>query len=170
MQPARFAASAIALTAAVTLGTAAMAADLPRQGTFEGTYSSFGTFKPTSVGKELLLAPWEENGLSVGSGFIDHMTWHCFGLYQAEKGQDQAHGYCVATDADGDQVVSDVVQGKGPVSAKVYDVSLKFTSGTGKYAGISGAVETAAHAHEIRPATENTYHQYATWKGSYKLP
>jgi hypothetical protein len=33
----------------------AMAADLPKKGTFSGTASGYGTFQATSVGKERLL-------------------------------------------------------------------------------------------------------------------
>jgi hypothetical protein len=40
--------SAFTLSAAMAVGTAAMAADLPKEGTFSGTYSGFGTAKVTS--------------------------------------------------------------------------------------------------------------------------
>jgi hypothetical protein len=66
-----------ALSAAMFLGSAAMAADLPKEGTFSFTYFGAGSFKATPVGKERVLLAWDENALSVGNGLFDHMTWHC---------------------------------------------------------------------------------------------
>jgi hypothetical protein len=65
--------SAVTLGAAMLVGTAANAGDLPKEGTFTATYASAGTFKATSIGKEHL-ATFDENGLLVGNGLLDHMT------------------------------------------------------------------------------------------------
>ena len=87
--------SAFTLSTGMVCATAAIAADLPKQGTFSGTYFASGTYKLTSIGKERYLSAWDENGLSIGNGFLDHLTWHCWGLYDAEKGMAQSQGYCV---------------------------------------------------------------------------
>jgi hypothetical protein len=45
-----------------------MAADLPKEGTFSGTYSAVGTTKAIPIGKERILLTFDENGLSEGEG------------------------------------------------------------------------------------------------------
>lgn len=61
-------------------GIAASARDLPKEGTYSGTFFSYGTDKITMIGRDRGIAASDENGLSVGKGLIDHLTWHCFGL------------------------------------------------------------------------------------------
>src|SRR5215510_8492506 len=101
MQPCTCMLKAAALIAAMFLGSSAMAADLPKEGTFTYTYSAAGTAKATPDVKERVLVAWEENGLSVGDGLIDPLTWHCWGLEDIAKGMAQANGYCVRTDPAG---------------------------------------------------------------------
>ena len=57
--------SAVALSTAMAFGAAAMAGDLPKEGTYKGTYTAFGTYKATAIGKERVLTVWDENGLSL---------------------------------------------------------------------------------------------------------
>ena len=45
-----------------------------------------------------------------------------------------------------------------------------FTSGTGKFAGVSGTLHYVVHAPEFRAPTTGTYVNYVTLEGSYKLP
>lgn len=162
--------SALALSTAMFFGTA-MAADLPKEGTYSGTYSSFGTFKATPIGKERLLVTFDENGLSVTNGLLDHMTWHCWGGADFRKGLGQASGYCVGTDPSGDQIAYDFSDdAKRSLDQKSWNGTSTLTTGTGKYAGISGQFKTVLHPGEFRPATEGTYFQYVTLEGSYKLP
>ena len=66
--------SGLALGTVMALADAAMAADLPKEGTFSGTYSAASTEKGYAVGKERFLVTYDENGLTVGKGFLDHMT------------------------------------------------------------------------------------------------
>jgi hypothetical protein len=80
------------------------------------------------------------------------------------------HGYCVATDPDGDQVVCDIVNEKHASDAKSWNGSGTFTTGTGKYAGISGSYTFVVHSGEFKPTAEGTYFNYAPTQGSYKLP
>jgi hypothetical protein len=79
------------LLPAVILGSSlfgvsvANAAELPKEGTYGGIYIAYATEKPlAALDKERTLISFEENGLSVGKGFTDHMTWHCFGLSEAD--------------------------------------------------------------------------------------
>jgi hypothetical protein len=52
--------SAVTLSTAMFFGTAAMATDLPKEGTYNVTYSSFGTFKSTPIGKQVTLFAWDK--------------------------------------------------------------------------------------------------------------
>jgi hypothetical protein len=163
--------SAFALGAAMLLGTAAMAADLPKEGTFSGSYYAFGTFKATQVGKELLLEVFDDNGPSLGNGLLDHTTWHCWGTANFVNGVGAPHGSCVATDPKGDQISFDFEQEKwSSLDAKNVPGSGKITGGTGKFSGISGGQSFVVHVNEFRTAVEGTYAAYATFQGSYKLP
>ena len=88
------------LGVALMFNTAAIAGDLPKEGTYSATYSTYGTVKAAAqVGKEVLLVGWDESGLSVGKGILDHVTWHCWGLFNIINGTAQTTGgYCVVTD------------------------------------------------------------------------
>ena len=157
--------------AALTLGIAAPALAQMKEGTFSGTYSSYGTYKGIPIGKERFLSAYEDNGLSLTNGFEDHMTWHCFGLYDVMNAMAQWQGYCVGTDPAGDQVVSNVASdGKYAADAKSYNATGTFTTGTGKYAGISGSWTFVGHAPEFRTAApESTFVQNGPMQGSYKI-
>jgi hypothetical protein len=170
MQPRTCLLSALALSAAMCFGLAAMAADLPKEGTYSATYSGYGTYKATPVGKERLLLVFDQNGLSVGNGLMDHLTQHCWGIGDFTNGVGATHGYCVATDPEGDQLVVNFVDEKHPIDQKSFKVSGTLTSGTGKFAGISGEHRLEVHPGEFRPATEGTFFNYGTMQGSYRLP
>src|SRR6201992_3284851 len=95
MQPHTRMLSALALGTSMAFGAAAMAADLPKEGTYDDEYAAYGTFKATAIGKERVLVSFENNGLWLSKGFGNHMTWHCFGLTDITSGMEQFHGYCV---------------------------------------------------------------------------
>lgn len=105
MQPRAWLLSAFTLSAAMAFGAAAMAGDLPKEGTYKADYTAFGAAKPTAIGKERVLVTFDENGLWLSKGFAENVTWHCFGLIDILKGMEQFHGYCVGTDPNGDQLV-----------------------------------------------------------------
>jgi len=171
MQPRTTILSAVTFSAAMFFGTAAMATDLPKEGTYNVTYSSFGTLKSTPVGKQVALFAWDENGLSVGNGLLDHLTWHCWGLFNVMNGINQTtSGYCVATDPNGDQLAASVAGDKWPQGTKSFTALQTWITGTGKYAGISGNNKLECHPGDFRPAAEGTYHLYCTFQGGYKLP
>jgi len=161
--------SAFTLSIAIAFGAAAMAADLPKEGTLSGTFSGFGTFKATPVGKERVLAVWDENGLTVGKGIWDHVTWHGFGLQNVTSGMAQCRGYYVGTDPDGDKIIVNLPEVTHAADAKSFSAALMLTTGTGKYAGISGSF-TSVCTSEFRTGAEGTYAYSCTNEGSYKLP
>jgi hypothetical protein len=138
MQPRTCILSAFTLSTAMFFGIAAMAADLPKEGKYSGTYSSVGTVKATAVGKERVLIAFDEYGLSLGKGITDRMRWHCSGLIDLVSGIGQAHGHCATTDPDGDQIAVNFDADKFSPGANTNSVVAKLTTSTGKYAGISG--------------------------------
>jgi hypothetical protein len=178
MQPRTGMLSAFTLSTAMFFGTAAMAADLPKEGTFNASYYGFGTYKATPIGKERLLFAFDENGLSLGDGLYDHVTWHCSGLAEfANEGSPwpggamgAPHGFCVGTDPAGDKISGEFVHEKHRFDEKNIHASFTFTAGTGKYAGISGGHTYVAHVFQYRTADEGTYAIDFTCQGSYKLP
>ena len=160
--------SAAVLGFALLVGPA-RAADLPKEGTINVTYSAAGTFKQIPLGEERWFGSFEDYGLSVGSGLLDHMTWHCWGVGDGMKNLAAFRGYCVGTDPTGDQIAIEIVtDGKIDLS-KAFTVTNTITAGTGKYAGISGGWSSINHSPEFK-APEGRYVQYASLKGSYKLP
>jgi hypothetical protein len=163
--------SAFTLTTAMLYGAGAIAADLSKKGTSDVTLAGAGTFKATPVGKERTLIAFEENGVSVGKGILDHTTWHCFGLQDIAGGISQYNGYCVLTDPAGDQIVANIASdGKFRVDAKSFNGTATFTTGTGKYTGISGGYTIVLRGPEFRTAAEGAYVPYGPVQGNYKLP
>jgi hypothetical protein len=171
MQPRTRMLSALTLGTGMAFGAAGMAADMPKEGTYDDEYAAYGTSKATAIGKERVLVSFDHNGLWLSKGFGNHMTWHCFGLADITNGMEQFHGYCVGTDPNGDQLVGDISSvGKFPADAKSADGKLTFTTGTGRYAGISGGGTFTCHGSEFRTAVEGTSAEYCTNSGSYKIP
>jgi hypothetical protein len=142
--------SAFTLSTAMAIG-AAMAADMPKEGTYNADYTAFGAAKSTAIGKERVLIAFDENGLWLSKGFADHMTWHCFGLIDILSGMEQFHGYCVGLDPSGDQLVNDIADnGKFPADAKSFSGKVTITTGTGKYPGLA----VVGHLHVTRQSSE----------------
>jgi hypothetical protein len=160
--------SATALGFALVVGSA-WAADLPKEGTFTVTSSLAGTFKATTLDEGRYFDSWEEYGLAVGDGLLDHITWHCWGVGEGMKTIGTARGYCVGTAPTGDQIAAEVFTDGKVDLTKVYTVPGTITAGTGKYAGISGGWSGICHSSEFK-ASEGRYAQYCSIKGSYKLP
>jgi hypothetical protein len=84
---------------------------------------------------------FDENGLSVTDGALDHMTWHCSGLADFINGLGQARGFCAGNDPAGDQVVFNWESEEHTPDQKVVHGTFSWTGGTGKYAGIRGTPE-----------------------------
>jgi hypothetical protein len=142
-----------------------------KEGTFSGGYYSYGTAKATSVGEERLLVTWDENGLQLTDGFVDHTTLHCWGVEDYTNGSGQGHGYCVGVDPSGDQFSFNVgPDEKHTPGQKSWKGSSIFTTGTGKYRGIIGGSDYVVHSNEFRPMADGTYVNYVTFQGHYKLP
>ena len=136
-----------------------------------GTFSGFGTYKVSSVGTERIFVVYDENGFSLSDGLFDHMTWHCWGTTDYINGIGQGQGYCIGTDPDGDKIAANTgPDEKHDPRQKSWSSPVTYTSGTGKFSGITGAATYVNHANEFRPSNDATFVNYATVKGSYKLP
>jgi len=163
--------SAITLGTAMLFGVAAMAADLPKEGTFTVTASTYGTAKGDAVGKGRWIGEFDDSGPLVGSGLLDHTTTHCFGLLDSTNGMIGFRGYCVFTDPDGDRIAMNIASdGTHPFSAKTWSGSGTFTTGTGKYTGVSGNDAFHCRGGEFKTPAEGTFVDYCVHQGSYKLP
>jgi hypothetical protein len=162
--------SAFTLSIVIVFGTAAMAADLPKEGTFSGSCSSVGTVKAILIGKERVLLTFDESGLTLDEGLFNHWTWHCWGLGDFSSGIGQDHGYCVGTDPAGEQVALNFGDEKHQLDQKIVTGSFTITTGTGKYAGITGSATYKLDGSEFRSPEGGPVFGHNTHQGNYKLP
>jgi hypothetical protein len=147
----------------------AMAADLPKEGTFSGTYSAIGTGKLIKVGDRSLYI-FDENGIQVANSVPEHMTFHCWGTSETANGEAVNQGYCVASDPSGD-LMEGTFNDKHKQGDKVFKGLFSLVAGTGKYNGITGTCPNEHHGMEMfRPVAEGTYVSYVTFACNYKLP
>ena len=107
--------------------------------------------------------------MTVGSGLLDHMTWHCWDVSDGMKTIAAFRGYCVAIDPTGDQLALEYVSDGKVDQSKSFTITATLTAGTGKYAGISGRLSVTTQGHEFK-APEGRFVSYNSYKGSYKLP
>jgi hypothetical protein len=162
-------AAAFALGTALAVGTSSYALAQPKEGAYKGTYSALGTAKAVAVGKDRVLLILDENGLMVTDGFLDHTTWHCWGIGNYVNGMGQEHGYCVGTDRAGDQIVDDWTTDPHKLGASTPSGTDRWTGGTGKYAGVTGGGPWTGDI-AFKTATEGAYAVHIPFQGSYKYP
>ena len=158
-------------TVAAIFGVAvsAAAADLPKEGTYHGTYAAIGTYKEIKVGNDRSLDVFDENGVQVTNGVADHMTFHCWGTQEVTNGEGISRGYCVGIDPAGDRIEGKFANDQHKVGA-TFKGTFSLDGGTGKFTGISGTCPIENHSSEFRPIVEGTYVSYATFECNYKLP
>ncbi len=163
-----------AFLVALLLGSVSPAWPQAKQGTYSGSYSAFGTYKATPIGKERLLVTWDENSMTLTNGLLDHMTWHCWATQDFVSGSGHAEGRRLGIDVAGDEIVANlgiVQHTPRPEDApRIADTRCRHTFGTGKYAGISGSGALEFAADEFRTVTDGTYAVHASLEGNYKLP
>jgi hypothetical protein len=148
---------------------AAMAADLPKEGTSTGTFSAFATFKATVIGKDRILTSFDGNGPSLTNGFADHMTWHCWGAGDYTNGTGRDEGYCVGTDISGDQLIDIFTDDKHALDAKSYTGSDKWSGGSGKYTNISGGGRYTCESAAFKAPAPGTAFLQCTVDWNYKF-
>lgn len=151
------------------MGNLVMAADLPKEGTLSGTYTSFGSYKILKVGDRSFTI-FDETGGQVTNGFADHLTVHCWGTGEEITGVTVNQGSCVGIDPTGDQLALTFSGEKHTAEDTSWKGTSTYVSGTGKFAGVSGTISFTNHGREFKPLTEGTYVDYVTFQGKYKLP
>jgi hypothetical protein len=162
---------ALLATVALIVLPVAPASAQTKEGTTSGTYYGHGTAKVTAVGTERLLITFEDIGPSVGEGIIDHLTNRCWGIGDFTNGMGKSHGYCLAIDPAGDQIVTDWSENENhALNAREVAGSFTYTTGTGKFAGITGSGTYIDRGNTFKPLTEGTYEVQASSQASYKLP
>jgi hypothetical protein len=132
-------------------------------GAYKGTYSGVGTFKVNALDKDRVLVTLEETGLNMTDGFLDHMTWHCWGNGDYVKGMGVDQGHCIATDLSGDKLIAKFVSEKHTADQKNFIVTVTCDGGTGKYAGAACTETDTMRGNEFPPAPEGTYVTYVTF-------
>jgi hypothetical protein len=148
-----------------------VAAQMKKEGTFSGTWGGYGICKSMALGKDRVLLDCDENSFTITDGFLDHMSWHCWGGGDFVKGIGAPHGSCVGTDSSGDQIVFDFAHERHAIDDKSPRATVTFTGGTGKYAGVSGGFPYVNDYNAFRTAVPGTYVSHvASFQGNYKLP
>jgi hypothetical protein len=164
--------STMAVAIAFSLSALPLApAQTMKEGKSTGMYVGWGTAKVTAVGKERTLITFEDFGPVIGGGIFEHTAWRCWGIGDFVNGKGRSHGHCLGQDPTGDQVVHDWTDTEDhTLDAKTVRGALKLTSGTGKFAGITGSGTYEDHGNEWKPITEGTYMVDVSFEISYKLP
>lgn len=152
---------------------AAIAADLPPEGTFKATF--FITDEPSKATE--LPAAGGMNAWSfvetatytndAGRGFLHAATGRCIGMGTGNKAAAHNTGYCVYVDADGDQIFSTFEirrSGEGQPGRGTKE----YTGGTGKYVSLTGHAEfTASSLKTLDKNAPDVFEGHV--QGSYKL-
>ena len=92
------------------------------------------------------------------------------GLGDFTSGVRLSHGYCVGTDPSGDQVAINFADEKHSLDQKIVPGSFTLTTGTGKYAGITGSATYEGDESAFRSPEGGPNFDHNTHHGSYKLP
>ena len=139
---------------------------LPKDGNIAATIIFQVMVKKVAMGEEYIQYIAEaKNGVvsDKPDGFGDRLTGQCVGTLRLIKGKvDTELGTCEFLDLAGDKFYSSYAQ--------MPDGKEKHTliGGSGKYAGITGAMEGVRQIH--RPRAEGDLAGSVKWTGTYKLP
>lgn len=147
----------------------AIAADMPRKGTFSATFGYFAIVKSYEIDKGHVVIVGEWSGTSFnssGAGIFHGAGTMCPGIVDIlPSGNHRGHGYCTFTDSEGDKAFSTwECEGKLPCRGG----TATFKGGTGKYAGMRG--DFTWDSGGMAAPTPSGTTGYNTWRGSYELP
>jgi hypothetical protein len=148
---------------------------LPKEGVGTGVAIGSVTLKVLPLGKDRTQMSWEFLGANLddaGKGLGHNTSIRCVGaaLYVVGIPENYTNS-CVFTRPDGDQYfTTDKLSASSGLAMKggVTQGTSAITGGTGKLAGITGAVEWTRYG--VRPALEGTAQTVTRGKTSYKLP
>ena len=164
-------ASLLALALSVASGAVANA-EMAKEGTSSGTCMYSGTFELIPLDKEHAVVSYENKGVCVsdtGKGPFHNMSLYNVGTMYFEEGVGRVRGYITLTDPDGDKVLIEFKEdnAKHPPAMGSGGTG-KYLCGTGKFAGIEGAMEYKRW--DVRPATKDTTQGISKVKSSWKIP
>ena len=158
-----------ALLTSLAMETVVTAAELPKEGAFSDTYTSFGSYKILQVGDRSFTI-FDEPGGQVTNGFAVSLMLHCWMTEEGINGVTFNHGYCVGIDPAGDQLALTFSDEKHTAKETSRKGTATYVLGTGKFAGVSGTVSYTNYARKFKPLTEGTYVGSVTLEGNCKLP
>lgn len=149
------------------------AEDLPRSGEYKVIYTgvNMAPSKPMPIGKSRVVAMSNITMTAVnteGSGFLNNLAGRCVGLATLDNDAKtvESHGRCVYADASGDQIFEKYDY---PVQAQGTGLrgTAEWTGGTGKFAGLSGAIELTNT--RLSPMTDGIAQVSGTKTGRYSF-
>ena len=156
-------------SAAALIATEAIATDIPKEGTIAGKITETGTLlQSTPIGKNGdLLNVFEENGALEDSGGTHKL--HCVWFAPVIKATVvEPHGYCLATDRDGDQMLIRATSGTRPFSASTGHTGGEVIMGTGKYTWMMSSFASTC---QVGPGKDPSQYTVACdTQQNYKMP
>ena len=166
---------AAGLGAAAFLVTAAMAGDLPNEGTFSAAYKTEGSFRgefqeKSAVNPAPHIIVWDETGKVIGDGILKDMAWRCFGTNEIINGiAESSDAYCVGAGQDGQIVFRMATDKRDWTYSRLINASGVSIGGTGKYSGITANYKVRCQF-RITGMNHGGYAKDCDGEGSYKLP
>ena len=154
----------IAALVVIASAGSALAADLPKEGTYDFIACQAGVVTPIAFSKEYQAFSYEQFGSAlskVPGGLFDKATFHCMGLRTRFNGKETNNTVCENILPDGEKTLSTFsLKADG-----TYD--RQFVAGTGKYEGMisSGTTESLGPFPTIKAGTfQFCNHQTGTYK------
>lgn len=167
MQPLTCILSAFALSAAMDLGSAAMAVEMPKSGTdnFTNTWVTNQVTSLTAGGRTLFT--YESEGVSrndAGGPMFNFFSAHLVGSGEVIGGETHYNTLVIFTDPDGDQI------SEAGTSTTGTRGTTTIVGGTGKFTGISGSGEWTLYGSGPLKADDKVIRSVVFVKESWKLP
>ena len=153
-----------AAVVAACFTVSALAADLPRSGTYSAHYAWTFSGQIQELGADRSVYVGVLPGVvfnDAGEGFLHKVRMDCTIHNDVDQGRANANGTCAATDADGDEAF---LEWKCAGAMPACPGDFQWTGGTGKYKGISGSNKFQGNF------IGTTGAGWSDWSGEYKLP
>jgi FlaG/FlaF family flagellin (archaellin) len=153
-----------ATAATCIFGFTALAADLPKEGSYDYTSCYSGSLNPMSFSKTHSARTLEITGTIQSNppgGLFDKVAYRCISLGYSAEGKTTATSVCEGVDKDGDKYLTHIVYDGATETRRIVD-------GTGKYEGMTatGTVESLGPFGALKPGT---IQNCTRGKGTYKL-
>ena len=147
-----------------SFATSSIAEDLAKSGKFSARYDWVFDGKVFPISQDRMILSGNLPGVifnETGKGFMHNARLDCQIFWDLNKGQSNANGSCISTDADGDKTMS---LWKCVGALPVCDGEARWDGGTGKYTGLSGNYKFRAIS------IGNTQAGFSMVNGDWKLP